>query len=422
MKTNLLVLAASALALASAGSASAGYKEKTLYDFCSKANCTDGAQPYQRLVMDSSGVLYGSTVTGGKANVGLVFELVPDAGKYKLTILYTFGSADGLASPTGDLILDKDGSLYGVTYGGGAYGLGTVFRLTYGGSKWKLAVLYQFSGADGEGPIAGLAYIGQANGKRWDETSPLFGTTTQGGTYGNGVAYELVRNGSNWTETVIHNFEDSSDPDGLVEDSSGNLWGTTSNGGEYGGGLMYELANDGSWTQTVVYRFCSSQNCADGAYPRGRLYMDSSGNLFGVTSQGGTGAQCPIGPGCGTVFERRSGGTYSVLYNFCSVANCTDGQLPYAGLIMGSGHLFGTTAYGGANCKSESGCGTAFRLTNKNGTWSESVLYNFCSKARCVDGVDPGAAMIMDAAGDLFGMTEGGEQKSNGNAFELKPK
>ncbi|HEY3778200.1 MAG TPA: choice-of-anchor tandem repeat GloVer-containing protein [Rhizomicrobium sp.] len=405
MRTKLPILAILALAVAPAGSAF-GYTDKNLHDFCSRANCTDGSEPTAGLVMDNSGILYGTTFRGGKANTGEVFELVPDAGKYKFSVLHDFGANDGY--PDGELILDKEGNLYGTFEGTGA-NVGAVFGLTYNGTKWKFAVLHQFSGADGEYPQAGLTYAGQTSGKPWDDSSPLFGTVASGGTYGNGVAFELVRSGSSWTETVIHNFEDSAYPNRLLEDTAGNLWGTTQTGGKYGGGLMFKLAS-GTWTETVFHNFCNTQNCADGSAPFGQLSMDSSGNVYGTTSLGGT--NCQDNGGCGVVFQRTSGGTYLVLYNFCSIANCGDGETPLAGVILDSaGHLFGTTLSGGIN-----GLGTAFELA----TNGESAIYSFCAKSDCSDGERPAAPLIMDSAGRLFGTTSG--LGGGGNAFELKPK
>ncbi|HEY3778190.1 MAG TPA: choice-of-anchor tandem repeat GloVer-containing protein [Rhizomicrobium sp.] len=270
MKATLPSIAVLALAVASAASVAcaSGYTDENLHDFCSRANCTDGRYPSAALVRDASGELFGTADRGGQANSGVVFELVPDAGSYKFYVIHNFGDGDGLANPDGGHILEKNGRLYGTASGGGTNNRGAVFRLSYAGAGWTLAVLHNFGGADGEVPEAGLAYAGQSSGRQWDESSPLFGTANAGGIYGNGVAYELAHSGSTWTETVIHNFKDSRDPDGLLEDAAGNLWGANSDGGKYGGGLMYRLAR-GTWKQTVVHNFCEAQNCSDGSAPGG---------------------------------------------------------------------------------------------------------------------------------------------------------
>jgi uncharacterized repeat protein (TIGR03803 family) len=113
------------------------------------------------------------------------------------------------------------------------------------------------------------------------------------------------------------------------------------------------------WTETVLYSFCADevgQICIYGAYPRAGLIMDKSGRLYGTTIKGGA-------HDGGTVFEltpnaARTEWTETVLHNFCTEANCADGDEPEASLIMdGSGHLYGTTSGGGAHSE-----GTVFEL------------------------------------------------------------
>jgi uncharacterized repeat protein (TIGR03803 family) len=420
-----------AFALMPADGASAAYTFKTLHSFCSRTNCLDGNNPEARLVMDQAQNLYGTTEGGGRNDAGVVFKLVPNADKsaYKASVLHSFCSrtncTDG-AVPTSDLIMDVDGNLYGTTYHGGSTnaefaGDGIVFKLTHGSRGWTLTVLKNFcsdqSCNDGLNPTAGLSYAGQDSGQAWDEFSPLFGTTDYGGTYGNGVAYQLTSDGSLWNYTVIHNFESSNTPNALLVDNSGNVYGTTQGGGKYGGGLMYKLAS-GTWTETALHYFCSTPPCAGGGGPVGRLFMDSSGNLFGTATDGGSGSSCTEYVGCGVVFERSSGGSYSVLYNFCSQTNCADGSFPDAGVIMdGAGHLFGTTYDGGAS--GYGGIrGTVYELSG--GT--ESVLYSFCSQQSCTDGEGPlNGALILDPSGNLLGTTWLGGAHGGGTVFRLTP-
>jgi len=280
-----------------------------------------------------------------------------------------------------------------------------------------LSTIYEFSGgSDGCNPFA-LTYAGKSSGQPWDESSPLYGTAQFGGAYNNGAVYQLVFNGSHWTQTTIHSFQTSYTPTGLMEDPAGNLWGTTEQGGKYGHGLMYRLAS-GTWKEAVLHNFCNTANCADGGVPFGRLFMDSSGNVFGTTSYGGS--NCPS-DGCGVVFERSSGGAYQVIYNFCSAANCTDGADPEGGVIMNSsGNLVGTTFRGGSS-QYGSSPGVAFELTNSGGVWSETVLHNFCSLSACTDGEFPGLDPVADASGRIFAVSLGAASEA-GNVFELKPR
>ena len=152
--------------------------------------------------------------------------------------------------------------------------------------------------------------------------------------------------------------------------------------------------------------------------------MDPSGNVFGTTVAGGSGPNCPYNSGCGVVFERTSGGTYQVLYDFCSVANCTDGLEPYSGVIMNSsGNLVGATFYGGSGQYAQTGgSGAAFELTNSRGVWSETVLHSFCSLSGCTDGEFPFSNPVADTSGRIFATSQGGAASQGGNAFELKPR
>jgi uncharacterized repeat protein (TIGR03803 family) len=117
-----------------------------------------------------------------------------------------------------------------------------------------------------------------------------------------------------------------------------------------------------------------------------------------------------------------SGYSYSILYSFCSSANCTDGELPQAGLIQdGAGNLYGTTAGGGNSNPScgSNGCGTVFELDN---TGHETVLYSFCAAPNCTDGAAPQAGLIQDGAGNLYGTTGvGGANGNGGTVFKVTP-
>ena len=403
------------------------YTHKTLHNFCAYTNCADGAGP-NGLLRDRTGNLYGTTNGGGKYGCGTIYKLVrnPDTGQWKEYVLHAFQDDPG-CYPSGNLIMDVDGNLYGTTFESDgcdafSYGCGTIFKLTHGSRALKLRVLHTFCSPyqkpcpDGSNPEVGLSYAGQASGAPWDEVSPLFGTTNQGGTHDVGAVYELTVNGSLWSFTVIHSFDSAFYPNALAVNSTGDIFGTTQQGGKYNSGLIYKI-EDGTWKTTVLHNFCNTANCADGAFPSSGLLIDDAGNLFGTTLEGGVTSNCGS-PGCGVVFERAVGGTYNVLYKFCSLSACADGSKPKAGLLMdSSGDLFGTTSQGGT-AKS---WGTVFELTS--GSWTESVLYNFCKKANCTDGRTPSFdPLIMDGSGDIFGSTfYGGTHGDYGTVFELVP-
>ena len=151
---------------------------------------------------------------------------------------------------------------------------------------------------------------------------------------------------------------------GLIMDGAGNLYGTTLGNGTINQGVVFQLTPDQTgtaWTETVLYRFCSQTNCADGAYPEAGLIMDEAGNLYGTTYYGGIG-------GSGVVFrltpdQTGTAWTETVLYSFCSQTDCADGATPSAGLIMDrAGNLYGTTAFGGIFAGLLNGHGVVFAL------------------------------------------------------------
>ena len=216
-------------------------------------------------------------------------------------------------------------------------------------------------------------------------------------------------------------------PSGLIFDQSGNLYGTTSEGGAHGFGTVFELTpnSDGSWTESVLYSFCSLANCADGDSPLAGVIFDGAGNLYGTTAGGGDFSRCG-GGGCGVVFKLTpsSGGSWteSVLYSFCSLNSCVDGAGPQSSVIFDrTGNLYGTTVIGGSSSASACnnlGCGTVFKLIpGSDGSWTESVLHSFCSFTNCADGKSTFGGVIFDGAGNLYGTTSEGGNLSQCNGF-----
>jgi uncharacterized repeat protein (TIGR03803 family) len=203
----------------------------TIHDFCGP-NCTeDGERPAAALTMDSSGHLYGTTVTGGIVRAGVVFELKRKRGKWVEILIYQFGSKTGDGGfPASQMLLDSAGNLFGTTALGGAHQGGTVFKLVPNGRNSQLETLYSFcaqsSCADGSGPSGDIAM-----------------------------------------------------------DPGGNIYGITSYGGDpdQQGGVVYGL----NPTFHVLHTFCSESYCQDGYWPVSGVILDGTGNVFGTTYQGG---------------------------------------------------------------------------------------------------------------------------------------
>jgi uncharacterized repeat protein (TIGR03803 family) len=272
----------------------------------------DGWAPDGGLISDSLGDLYGTTSSGsclnGFGGCGTVFEIA--AGTRKETLLHTFargGDIDG--SPKGRLIMDRSGNVYGTTWMANlqSHISGTLFEIVAGTREPK--ILHTFAGGrDGDTPTGDLVV---------DRKGDLYGTTRFGGGFcdggnspgidemGCGTVFEI--SAETHKETIWYHFNggsDGMDPrSGLARDSAGNVYGTTYSGGvncPFGCGTVFEIAA-GTHKETVLYRFKGGR---DGAGPEGGLFIDGAGNLYGTTFGGGSNCQkrMELGPGCGTVF------------------------------------------------------------------------------------------------------------------------
>lgn len=382
----------------------------TLLDF----SANGGIEPYARMIVDSAGNLYGDTSTGGKPTAvnpypaGTVFELSPGGkrGTWTETVLYTFlGGADG-SEPTGALLADSKGDLYGTTFLGGAGGDGTVFELKVPkpGKKWKKTILFSFTGTNGNQPFAGLVA---------DKAGDLFGVTTTGGQFNQGAVFEIKA--KTLAESVVYSFtgpEGNTPNGGLLIDSNGNLFGTASSSSvaPYAGSV-FELSPPGAglsgWTFTELHGFSGG---ADGGAPQGAMVEDGSGNLYGATF-GGTGY------GNGTLFElspSAGGYTYQVIFTFSGSV----GSNPFGDLALdASGNLWGSLL----NSNDVNSSGALFVVTppaGGAGTWSQTVSYLFNGSA---GGYSPYAGLTLDGKGNVYGANFSGGKSGVGTAFKFVP-
>lgn len=420
------LIGAAALALYSTDGHTAT-KLKILHSFCKKSGCTDGTYLTSPVVRDAAGNIYGVTGDGGgRFGVGTAFEIASDGSFHTL---HQFGSqqnnADG-ALPFGNLIIDTAGNLYGVTGAGGNNDYGTIFKLSPNAdrTKWKLSTLYSFCPADcsdGAYPSGALTYQGAASGQAYDGFSPLYGTTSHGGTNKAGVVFRLSFGGAKAPKALLTpiyafcsqaNCSDGGSPNSLTIDAGGTLYGTAVAGGPNFQGVAFQLSS--KFQQTVLYAFCQQQSCADGSFPRA-MTLASDGTLYGTTLDGGV-------HGAGTVFKlvpKGANSRYSVVHSFCSLDGCADGGGPAAWplAIASDGTLYGTTLGGGA----ATGDGTIFKVQGEN----ETVLYSFCQLASCKDGTQINSSVVLDEQGNLYGTAEynheDGDNFSGGSVWELIP-
>ena len=382
----------------------AGQTFTTLHSFTGN----DGANPYAGLVLLGN-TLYGTTYLGGGSSNGTVFNVNTDGTGF--TNLHSFSvlsgpsstNADG-ANPHGGLVLSGK-TLYGTANRGGAFGKGTVFAVKTDGSDFTN--LYSFTGAtDGANPDAGLALHDHAN--------TLFGTTTGGGSFGNGAVFAVNTDGTGLTN--LYSFTTLSAPSGhwytntdgakpragLIL-SSNTLYGTASRGGWYDCGTVFALNTDGKFR--TLYNFTGF--LSDGNYPYGKLVLLSN-ILFGTTSSGGNGEG-------GTVFAVNTDGTgFITLYSFSTAyvplpprTNNT-GNYSWAGLVLSQNVLYGTAVEGGS-----SGAGTVFTLYTDG-----SGFTNLHSLTAVSDGSSPYGGLI--ASGNkLYGTAYGGGSLGYGTVFSL---
>lgn len=332
------------------------YTEIVLYSF---QNCTStGLYPVGALSFDKNGNLYGAEASDFDDGVGQIYEPAKGSGGvWTYSVIHTFGPNEG--SPFGDFAWDAAGNLYGATNAPFTTFDGEVFKLSpQSNGGWKESVLYQFPSPSGIGSTVGSVIL--------DSQGNLYGATFFGnGGYGSstrGGIYELSpQSGTRWKLTLLYNFTTANTsqlPNSrLTFDSSGNLYGTTIAARNSFYGTVFEVSpgSGGTWTEKTLHGFSSGN---DGGATTGNLVFDASGNLYGVTYNGGNGCSKNL---CGVVYKLtpQSGGGYkeSIEHPFESAG---DGSVPESGLFLdSSGNLYGTTYHGG----SRYGYGTVYQIT-----------------------------------------------------------
>jgi len=380
----------------------------------------DGAAPLDGLTIDRAGNLYGTASAGGNqvygcnngswgnTGCGSVFELAHSGTGWILRPLYDFQGPNS-GNPGNGVTFGPDGALYGVTNGVGGcnsfYTCGTVFRLAPPPTpcagftcNWQETVLHSFSGTP-DGSLPGSRLIA-------DSVGNLFGVTFFGGGDNVGAAFQMSRNGGNWTENVIYSFTENSQgygvyfPSGqLAIDPSNNIYGPADCSIElscFYGSVWQLQSQQGSWTLNELYHFNGNNG-----YQPVALLRDSSGDFFGTTFGDG-------GHDSAAVYEltpSNGGYNYTQLYNYGGV-----GDASTAALVMdAAGNLYGAD--------SEFGFGYIFKLTRSGNNWTFSTLHSFSGP----DGEGATGTLVFDSAGNLYGTNVRGGAYGYGVIWEITP-
>jgi uncharacterized repeat protein (TIGR03803 family) len=387
---------------------------------------TDGLGSNAPVVLDSSGNIFGTTISGGPSTCrnsnlpygcGIVYELSPPAsgtGPYTETILHGFqGGADG-ANTQGAVIFGPGGALYGTTLFGGSSptGFGTIFALAPNGSGFDYYTLIRFSDAPG------TLNVPENQFTYWQGN--LYTTAQDGGAYGNyGGVLELVEptmKGGAWSYNALYSLDgaDGNQIQGavIVDPSTGYFYTCAQNGGAADEGTIFQLlppaVSGGAWTLNLLYQFTAGD---DGGYIYAGPVLGAHGVLYGIAQTFGEYGKGTIWsltpPASGT-----GPWTFAVIHQFGSVAG--DGATPVSNLVLdSSGVLYGTTLLGGAN-----DLGTVFTLTppaNVGGLWTEKILWSFSQS----EGTHPYSTVTLVKPHVLIGTTPTGGTANAGTVYEL---
>ena len=244
------------------------------------------------LIFDGEGNIYGTTMYGGTSctggSCGVVYELMGSGDSWTYSIIYSFtGGSDG-DQPSGGVIFDPQGNLYGETTYGGIYQYGNAYELTSSGPSWTESTIYNF-GFGGAYPGGGLII---------NTAAAFYGITCC-----DPAVFELSQMTGTWTLNVLYSWGSGYlNPNGpLATDAAGNLYGTTQNGGSGDGNVFKLTPSSRGWVYSDLHDFRSSES-ADGAAPLSGVILDTHGNIYGTTAFGGD-ISCNPPSGCGVVWE-----------------------------------------------------------------------------------------------------------------------
>jgi len=320
------------------------------------------------------------------------------------TVIKHFNGINGDV-PTAPLVQGLDGNLYGTTYAGGMNpDGGTVFRITTAGDLTSLHSFCLSAGCPDGSALEAGLVLGT--------TGFFYGVTQAGGANHIGTIFQIGPKGK---LTTLYSFCPLTNcPDGaqpttaLIQGSDGNLYGTAMDGGangNFGTAFRFKLTNPSRLT--VLHSFCALLGCTDGGIPLASLVQGTGGGFYGSTETFGANNG-------GTIFKMTADGTLTTIYTFCSLADCADGNSPQGGLIQATnGDFYGTTSRGGTSTNCTGGCGTAFKIT------SQGIL-NTLHSFNLADGWFPNS-LVQGTDGNFYGTTDQGGAFNKGTVFQMTP-
>lgn len=292
----------------------------TGYTVLKQLDATSGTLPSAGLTLGSDGALYGITRSDGSNANGTIFKLNTDGTGF--AVLRNMASADGVNSEAA--LLQLAGVLYGVCFSGGSNGLGTIFKINQDGTGFSVLRNMTTNASRPHGELVAIGGV-------------LYGTANQGGVNSLGALFKINVDGTGFTILRDLNTTDGTGPNaGLLVGIDGKLYGSSSVGGSAGNGTLFKLNTDGSG-----YVVLKNFTLIDGSDPFGGLVQAASGVLYGTTIDGGSQNR-------GTLFSiNPDGSSFSVLKSFDPGE--AFGGFPHASLTLNAGVLYGTAQSDGAN-------------------------------------------------------------------------
>jgi len=386
-----------------------GVREAYLYSF---AGTPDGSFPTG--IISYKGAFYGTTQNGGANSSGSFFVISKTSSGYKEQVLYSFPNGTGLSGAP--LAVNTSGVFFGTTFitrtgtacGGG--GCGNIYALVPTATGYVYKIIHNFSqNVDGGNPTSPVFL---------ESGGALYGSTWEFGPKGGGTVFKLTPSNSGYSEQILYAFGtqhgDGVGPTGpLLVNGTGDIYGVTSSGGsnpspaESGAGNAFELTKTASgYVEHILYQFGS--HTGDGLNPSSLLFNPVTGTFFGIASYGGD-KECGYAFGCGTVFELfpKDGYREETVHVF----DGTNGGINNSLALDGKGGFYGTSETSGSPLKY---FGVLFALTPSTNGLAYRVLYQFTGQN---DGHAPCTLLLVNQA--LFGLTIFGGRSGNGTFFEI---